>query len=202
MATIPSLSRIVQEDFPDQKSWIGKLLQPVNQFMTQVVSAFSNNLTFSENLRAQITTVTVKGDLTFSPVEFKTKFTPVGLWPIKIVDKAASPAVVTAPIFVDWSFNPSTSLVTIDSVHGLIMYLRAAVSTGSPTISVPAYLSGNAMVGMTITNANFAAGTTVTAYSVSAGTITASANSSGTSAATDIVLSGKSYDLTLAVIGG
>ena len=38
------------EGFKDQASWIGKLFSPLNSFMTQVVQAFQNRITVSDNL--------------------------------------------------------------------------------------------------------------------------------------------------------
>lgn len=60
MAKLPTLRRLSMEDFKDQKSWIGRLLEPLNQFFVSVVSALDNNLTFRDNFAAQVFEVRVQ----------------------------------------------------------------------------------------------------------------------------------------------
>ena len=54
MAKIPTISRIVTEDFPsDVRPWINKLLGPLNTFMSANVFALTSHLTFTDNILGQ-----------------------------------------------------------------------------------------------------------------------------------------------------
>lgn len=53
MAKIPAINRLIVEDFPQQQSWIGKLLNPLNTFLSAAVYALTGHLTFQDNLLGQ-----------------------------------------------------------------------------------------------------------------------------------------------------
>lgn len=50
MAVIGSVTTLRSEDFPDQQSWIGKLLFPLNQSLTAITGALNGNITYGENI--------------------------------------------------------------------------------------------------------------------------------------------------------
>ena len=55
-----AVKKILTEDFPaETKSWLGKLLDPLNNFMDQTSSALSRGLTLKENMNCQVVTTTV-----------------------------------------------------------------------------------------------------------------------------------------------
>ena len=60
MAAVPSIRRLLLEDFPDQAEWIEKLLQPVNQYMEQSAAAL-RALTINDNMLGAIKTVELDG---------------------------------------------------------------------------------------------------------------------------------------------
>lgn len=66
MAKIPSLQRLLVEDFPNESQWIQKLIGPLNDFMENDIYALSRNLTFFDNIKCQIQTFQVQGATTFS----------------------------------------------------------------------------------------------------------------------------------------
>lgn len=49
MSKIRATQRLIVEDFPDQKAWIGKLFSSINDFTTQAIKAINGGLDFSEN---------------------------------------------------------------------------------------------------------------------------------------------------------
>lgn len=54
MAQIPPIKTIRQEEFPDeQRAWIGKLLQPLNLFLTITANSLNQSLTFGDNIQGQ-----------------------------------------------------------------------------------------------------------------------------------------------------
>jgi len=51
---LPSgFSNLKAEDFPEQKSWIAKLLQPINSFFSSVNTILQGNVTFGDNIPCQ-----------------------------------------------------------------------------------------------------------------------------------------------------
>lgn len=54
MAKVPTIRTIFRENIPESPAWVIKILQPLNLLIESIVNAFSNQLTFSENIAAQI----------------------------------------------------------------------------------------------------------------------------------------------------
>lgn len=111
MAKIPTQKRISEEDFQDQKKWIGKLLNPLNTFMEQMSDALNNGLTVGENMDAVFRTI----EFTSYPYSFK--------WdrknrPASIVVGACNQVLTDAP-YVNWSFDSGTGTIKVASVTGI-----------------------------------------------------------------------------------
>lgn len=110
MANVPVNKRLLAEDYPaEQKSWIARLLSPLNDFMTQVTSALNNQLTVSENMAAEYKeiqfTVRATPALTY-PLFFKTKF---NLKPIVVRcdgarEVSGAPQPIGQAVWADWQF--------------------------------------------------------------------------------------------------
>ena len=66
MAKIPALQRLLVEDFPDQAQWIQKLISPVNDFMENSIYALTRNLSFFDNMAAQVQNIQVQGSTVFA----------------------------------------------------------------------------------------------------------------------------------------
>lgn len=122
MGTIPQLRQIKPEDFDskDQKL-VQKLAFPFNNFMQQVVTAFSNNIDFN-NLNQQLVTFTVTVDSTGAPtvpVQFtnnlKTKV--IGIICINAANQSSTIRYPTSTPFISYTTN--AKLVTITNIAGL-----------------------------------------------------------------------------------
>ncbi|NBW16058.1 MAG: hypothetical protein EBR82_49555, partial [Caulobacteraceae bacterium] len=50
MARISATQKLVVEDFPDQKDWIGKMLLPINDFISKVLGSVNGNIEFGSNI--------------------------------------------------------------------------------------------------------------------------------------------------------
>lgn len=116
MAKLPTIKRLLTEDFPDQK-WIGKLLQPLNQFMDTVVSALNGNLT-TDNLKASISTyehVNTSGTINQLKVGLGTapKHVTVG----NVVGQDG--ATINGPVWVDWTYDHSNDQIIVKTAYGL-----------------------------------------------------------------------------------
>jgi hypothetical protein len=197
MAGLPPVKRLVQEDFASQKSWIGLLLGPLNDFMTAVYNGLNRGLTFGENMKAQVKTLTVDNTQpTFTPIEFTSTIgRPAALWVVKIEDRAGAPQVVRAPVTVDWSY--SNGLVYINNVSGLTSHTRGDTNTSTSLTNVEG--AENVSVGQTVSGTGIPTSTTVTA--VSGTTVTISQAATG-SATVLLTFSGKTFNLTIIAVAG
>lgn len=123
MARIPTTKRFILEDFPKEvRKWFDKFLGGINDFILNVNNALNNNLTFSENMSAQLSTVKIQtdgsGDL-FGTYSFKNnlKGNAAGVWIVRIQDLAANPEAVDNGVCVDWSNGDGQ--IVINNVTGL-----------------------------------------------------------------------------------
>lgn len=115
MAKLPPLIRLLVEDFVDQKEWIGKLLQPINQFMEATAASLNKSLTVADNLDQQITTITIRGseNATFKAT---TKNRPKGVMVTQVVTvSGTAPTAAVQPV---WGYVPATNSIKISSWHG------------------------------------------------------------------------------------
>lgn len=132
MSKVPTVRRLVVEDFPDQKKWIGRLFDILNTFIINVVQGLSNQLTISENMLAQVDRVRVRTALSytadadlgqyaelFEPAKYAVRFrgTPVFVILGSCVEVAGNKVVNFHGTTVDWSYQDG--VVTINAVSGL-----------------------------------------------------------------------------------
>ena len=132
MARIPSIRRLTVEDFPDQKEWIGKLLQPLNQFMDEVAAGLNKNLEFGANIQAQIKvlefqTRAVVAD-TF-PLYFKYTLPkrPEGCFVAKAEENDAAPATLATAVWADWEVTQDNQ-IKIKNLTGLAVSQKYKVT--------------------------------------------------------------------------
>ena len=104
--------RYTVEEFPEQQSWIGNLLSPLNQTVQELFSGLQNNVTVSENLYQEIKTLKFTVDTSTYPIKFKTKFNkqPEGLSVIYCKDTTGGTASNTP--WVTWSYADGTLSIT------------------------------------------------------------------------------------------
>jgi hypothetical protein len=198
MAGLPPIKRIIAEDFPDQKSWIAKLIWPLNQFMESVVSSLNKRLTFSENFAAQIKTFAVSGAQNMTRVGFQSTIgKPLAVFVAAVTDGGSPARVVRAPVHVDWSYSEGT--IYINNVSGLALTVLGDTTSGSPTLN-NVLCAELLSIGQTISGTGIAAGSVITA--VSGSTITMDQNASATNAQQTLTFFGKNYVITVIAVAG
>lgn len=129
MGRIPTLKRLITEDFKDQKSWIGKLLQPLNQFLETVNASLDHGLTFEDNIASEIKTLTFRNDTGVFPLKFLSKLgkKPKGLWVINAVDLEDAPSTLTTAVYADWGYNQDGQ-IQINNFSGLTSARNYAIT--------------------------------------------------------------------------
>lgn len=119
MAKLPTIKRLLQEDFKDQSSWIGRLLSPLNQFLEAVTSSLNKGLTFSDNHAAEIRTVTLDGNFPVRVSLSSLRARPSLVWKARL-ERQDGQAVVLATAFdFTWSYQSEGNGISIDSVVGI-----------------------------------------------------------------------------------
>jgi len=110
--------RFTVEEFPEQASWISKLFSPLNQITGDIVRAFSNSLSISDNLFQEIKEIAYKNTSSSFPLKFRTKFnsSPIGVIPIYLQNRTLG-SYSTAQPWVVWAYQDGS--VVISDISGL-----------------------------------------------------------------------------------
>ena len=117
MATVPEKSEISVEGLSaDQAETLNPVADVYNTFNEQVVTALNRGLTFSENFRADVRTLTLTSSST--PTVSITVNKPVGVWLISCTNKSNPRFVFTASPYVVWEWDGASS-INIKQVLGL-----------------------------------------------------------------------------------
>lgn len=126
MAKLPQFKRIVREDFKDQP-WIEKLLQPLNRFMESVVSALNKQLTFKENMAAQVHEFDFTEDNITYPLKvawgLKTLPTDMIVTRVVVAD-GSNPSAAVWPL---WSYDGTS--INVSKFYGLDASTRYKIRT-------------------------------------------------------------------------
>jgi hypothetical protein len=127
MARLPTLKRIQREDFPAAPDWLDQLAYPINTFFESVYNALNRNLTFGDNIAAEIrdftftTTAAYDGTAAnWDVIEFQRsiKAIPKGVLLLQIRKFGlAAYSPIEGDVYVDWM--EENGIVTIGLVRGL-----------------------------------------------------------------------------------
>lgn len=127
---LPPIKKLIIEDYPSQKSWIDRLIYPLNQFMTAISSGLQNGLTFEENITSQVYTVEFNNNTAEFPILFTFKFQskPFGLFIVNIQDVTRIPLPFASAVFPTWTFLDQTRQIRISAISGLVANQRYSLT--------------------------------------------------------------------------
>lgn len=128
MAKLPNVKSISREQFKEPPSWIDLLLSPINQFFELIYNALNRDITFNENIRCQLKTITFTTPSTYDGTYSATKFTSIsfprtigttaiGLWPINFYEVSTNTVYLTTAPIINWFDN--NGIITINFIGGL-----------------------------------------------------------------------------------
>lgn len=125
---IPQLTSIRTEDFPSEKTWISKLLLPINQFLLYTTKAINGNITFGDNIPCQ----TVSLAFTYGGVA---DFPKVFKWnlPVKPVEVRVCSALENSSgiaVVIAWSYG-NNGLVSISQISKISTSGVSSLTVGS-----------------------------------------------------------------------
>ena len=92
MSKITTTKKIVMEDLPEQhRPWLVKLVEPLNRFLEQAYAALVGGLTLGDNLKAQVSTITLTATTTTTQSVMWTKNEkPTAVFIGQIADEAGT----------------------------------------------------------------------------------------------------------------
>lgn len=117
MAKQPRFTRLLTDDFKDQSEWIGRLLDPINNYMEQNNAALNKALTLADNMAAALLTIELDGQF---PLKLRWDLTarPVSVIVGNVYRSNGANFTLTSAVQVQWSFNQASQL-QIDGVVGI-----------------------------------------------------------------------------------
>lgn len=134
MGKIVDYRRLLKEDFKDAPAWLDRLIFPVNMFMEQTYSLFSN-LSIGDNIIGAYSnpiTFTTSATYTsgdFTGISFQWRYPSIRAREMRISSIVRSDGVpiITPVTVVQWS-QPQTTLVRADYIAGLANSTRYVVT--------------------------------------------------------------------------
>jgi hypothetical protein len=103
--------RIISQDFPEGvRSWINRLIIPLNQFMTSVSALLNHGLTFESHMNAEIKIIRVTS-ADRPTLSYRLKSKPIGLIVLRCHEE------LKFPISLDWVTTESG--IKIRNIFGL-----------------------------------------------------------------------------------
>lgn len=121
MAKINSTKKLIIEDYPaDVRPWLKKMIDPLNRFLEQVYYALVKGLTVSDNLKAQINTVSVAVGQTY-PIKFAWTLNerPSAVW---VANCSEDSGGTVAAYSIAWVYNNGQIEVTLTGLDNAKAY--------------------------------------------------------------------------------
>jgi hypothetical protein len=118
MAKIPVIQELQRTDFPDAPNWISKLLYPLQLFMTSVIAALTNQLTYQDNFSVTINNLSFTGAATADKNTF-TFLWPYTRQPVSLTMHVICADGTTPPIYPVPSWILVNGTISINGIQGL-----------------------------------------------------------------------------------
>jgi hypothetical protein len=121
MSKISSTKKIIVEEFPNEvRSWLKKLIEPLNRFLEQVYYALVNGLTIRDNLKAQVKSVTVLANQTYPlKTAWDLNERPTAVLVAQITESTAG----TVPVYsLSWVYDNGTIELTFVGLNSAKKY--------------------------------------------------------------------------------
>lgn len=125
---IPATTRLVVEDFPEQKDWIAPMFYVVNRFITAALSILNKGLLFKDNVLGQeeyIDFTYVSAAASF-PRKFKWNYSvrPEALSVISATAETSSTAIAPVIVLPAWEFTDTGEI----SITTFVLVATSGVS--------------------------------------------------------------------------
>ena len=126
MSKINTTKKLVIEDFPAEvRPWLRKLLDPLNRFLEQTYFALVQGLTVNDNLKGQVTTLTVTANQTY-PMKFawNRNERPSAVWAGNMVESTGS---TVSAFSTSWIYDSGTVKITFTGLDSSKEYTATII---------------------------------------------------------------------------
>jgi hypothetical protein len=125
MGRLPEIRNILREDLKEAPSWIEKLINPLNSFMSIVYETLNKNITFKDNITSTIkelsfkTLSTYESASSWETLKFSSglKNRAIGCMILQIYEDSNTYIPITNAVHVDWL--DLNGIITIQFISGL-----------------------------------------------------------------------------------
>lgn len=119
MGTLPSIKRFAVDDYPDQASWIGTLLYPLNLLLNTIYANLNNGITIAQNLQAQVAILPMAGSAPTTSIQWKFASigAPLGITVVNVAQSNGSSTTNLGAVSCQWSYSAGT--ISITNITGL-----------------------------------------------------------------------------------
>lgn len=121
MALLPKMKRINLEDYKDAPEWFQRLAYWLNTFFESINIALTNNLTFEQNMLAQVRSFEVKAGASAALCTASFKLTmkrkPMALFLGRAKIKGDDQTPIGAAVHLDWRYEEG--MVYVTAITGL-----------------------------------------------------------------------------------
>lgn len=128
MAKLPITQQLQRSDFPDAPAWISKLLYPLQLFMTSVIGALTNQLTFQDNFSCAVNQLTFVAAASANLNTF-TFIWPFPRQPIHLVMHVTRTDGTFPSIYPVPSWNLINGNISINGIQGLTAGISYNITT-------------------------------------------------------------------------
>lgn len=121
MSKISSTKKLILEDFPSEvRPWLKKLIDPLNRFLEQAYFALVQGLTLTDNIKAQVNTLTVYANQTY-PIEYAWKLNERPS--VVLVGNISESTGASVPAFsLSWTYDNGQVKVTLNGLTAASKY--------------------------------------------------------------------------------
>lgn len=122
MSRIPATTKLVTENFPEQRSWIGPMFSIINKFIQDVVGAVNGGLEFQTNFYGKeidLDFVYVSAALSLPSITWDLKSPPRALSVVSAYDNTPTTNRAFSPIILNlgWQLNQDNQVEISDVVQ-------------------------------------------------------------------------------------
>lgn len=130
MSKINSVKRLVVEDFPSEvRKWLAKLIQPLNQFTSEVIAALSGGLTIADNFKSKKYELTIAASQSY-PIKlaYTLNERPTSVQVAYCMEDTGTPSTPTVAYSVWWTYSNSELSITMIGLDAAKRYKLVLVA--------------------------------------------------------------------------
>ena len=119
MAQVPESPQINPESFPkDDRDLVTRISGPITEYTELLNEGLNQNLTFEENFRGEVRTLTFDKGKTTEKFKYNGNGTPIGLWVVNQQNITSPSTINTNAVQIQWNWDGKGN-INITNVVGL-----------------------------------------------------------------------------------